>query len=66
MNNELNSVEDIDALLDKEFNLTESNAADGIEETDGNVDDEYLNNDDNQDLDNNISTENDDNENNSN
>ena len=66
MNNELNSVEDIDALLDKEFNLTESNAADGIEETDGNVDDEYLNNDDNQDLDNDISTENDDNENNSN
>lgn len=65
MNNELNSVEDIDALLDKEFNLTESDVADDIEETDGNVDDEDLNNDDNQDLDNDISTENDD-ENNSN
>lgn len=66
MNDELNSVEDIDALLDKEFNLTESNAADDIEETDGNVDDEDLNNDDNQDLDNDTSTENDDDENNSN
>lgn len=65
MNNELNSVEDIDALLDKEFNLTESDVADDIEETDGNVDDEDLNNDNNQDLDNDISTENDD-ENNSN
>ena len=41
MNNELNSVEDIDTMLDNEFNITDdANLDDNIEETDGNVEDQ--------------------------
>ncbi len=40
MNNELNSVEDIDAMLDNEFKITDEEYSENIEETDGNVEDE--------------------------
>ena len=38
MNNELNSVEDIDAMLDNEFKITDEEPSKDIQETDGNVD----------------------------
>lgn len=49
MNNELNTVEDIDALLDNEFKLNEEPDNTNIEETDGNEDNEELEVDENQD-----------------
>ena len=48
MNNELNSVEDIDAMLDNEFKITEEEPSADIEETDGNVEKEELDTDENQ------------------
>ena len=41
MNNELNTVEDIDAMLDSQFNITEEEPSADIEETDGNVENYY-------------------------
>ena len=49
MNNELNTVEDIDALLDNEFKLNEEPDNTNVEETDGNEDNELLEVDENQD-----------------
>ena len=40
MNNELNTVDDIDAMLDSQFNITDEqsdDSKDNVEETDGNV-----------------------------
>ena len=51
MNNELNTVEDIDALLDNEFKLNEEPDNTNVEETDGNEDNEELEVDENQDAD---------------
>lgn len=48
MNNELNSVEDIDAMLDNEFKITYEEDSENIEETDGNVEDQELDTDENQ------------------
>ena len=48
MNNELNSVEDIDAMLDNEFKITEEQPSENIEETDGNVEDQESETDENQ------------------
>lgn len=48
MNNELNSVEDIDAMLDNEFKINYEEASENIEETDGNVEDQELDTDENQ------------------
>lgn len=44
MNDELNTVEDIDNMLSNQFNLTEEQASEDIEETDGNVDSEETDN----------------------
>lgn len=51
MNNELNTVEDIDALLDSQFNLNDENNNIDNEETDGNEESEI---DENQETDENI------------
>lgn len=51
MNNELNTVEDIDALLDSQFNLNEESNSDDIEETDGNEDNEESDFEENQETD---------------
>ena len=48
MNNELNSVEDIDAMLDNEFKLIDEEPSKDIEETDGNVENQDLENDESQ------------------
>lgn len=48
MNNELNSVEDIDAMLDNEFKINYEEASENIEETDGNVEGQELDTDENQ------------------
>lgn len=48
MNNELNSVEDIDAMLDNEFKITEEQPSENTEETDGNVEDQESETDENQ------------------
>lgn len=48
MNNELNSVEDIDAMLDNEFKLTDEESSKDIEETNGNVENQDLENDESQ------------------
>jgi len=48
MNNELNSVEDIDVMLDNEFKLTDEEPSKDIEETDGNVENQDLENDESQ------------------
>ena len=48
MNNELNSVEDIDAMLANEFKLTDEQPSEDIEETDGNVEDQELEDDESQ------------------
>lgn len=48
MNNELNSVEDIDAMLDNEFKINYEEASEDIEETDGNVEGQELDTDENQ------------------
>lgn len=51
MNNELNTVEDIDALLNQEFKLDEDEPSIDNEETDGNVDDEEPEVDETEDID---------------
>lgn len=48
MNNELNSVEDIDTMLDNEFKLTDDQSSEDIEETDGNVEEQETEIDENQ------------------
>jgi len=48
MNNELNSVEDIDTMLDNEFKLTDDQPSEDIEETDGNVEEQETEIDENQ------------------
>ena len=48
MNNELNSVEDIDAMLDSQFNITDeepNDNAENTEETDGNVENQETSDD---------------------
>lgn len=64
MNNELNSVEDIDAMLDSQFNITEEQPSENIEETDGNVEEQET--DTNESQESNSSDETKDDENNSN
>lgn len=60
MNNELNTVDDIDAMLDSQFNLTDEQSSENIEETDGNEDSQELEDDENQDSSEDENTENDD------
>lgn len=51
MNNELNSVEDIDAMLDSQFNITDeepNDNAENIEGTDGNVENQETSDDESQ------------------
>lgn len=62
MNNELNSVEDIDAMLDSQFKLTEEEPSEDIEETDGNVEDEESDNDESQETDTELETKDDEKE----
>ena len=64
MNNELNSVEDIDAMLDSQFNITEEQPSENTEETDGNVEEQDT--DTNESQESNSSDETKDDENNSN
>lgn len=54
MNNELNTVEDIDAMLDSQFNITDEqsdNSNENIEETDGDVNSQETEEDENQNSD---------------
>ena len=51
MNNELNSVEDIDTMLDNEFKLTEEQPSENTEETDGNVEEQETETDESQESD---------------
>ena len=51
MHNELNSVEDIDAMLDDEFKLSDSDNSKDFEETNGNVENQESGDDENQELD---------------
>lgn len=63
MNNELNTVEDIDAMLDSQFNITDEQSDDSnanIEETDGNVTSQETEEDENQNSDEDESIKNDD------
>lgn len=62
MNNGLNSVEDIDAMLDNEFKLTDEKYSEDIEETDGNVEDEESEIDESQETETEDETKNDDEE----
>ena len=64
MNNELNSVEDIDAMLDSQFNITEEQPSENTEETDGNVEVQESEKDENHETE--IDEETKDDENNSN
>ena len=48
MNNELNSVEDIDTMLDNEFKLTDDQSSENVEETNGNVEEQEQESDENQ------------------
>lgn len=61
MNNELNSVEDIDTMLDNEFKLTDESDSENIEETDGNVEEQETEPDENQESESSDETKNDDN-----
>ena len=64
MNNELNTVEDIDAMLDSQFNITDEQSDtsnDNIEETDGNVEDQESETDENQETETDEETKDDDN-----
>ena len=65
MNNELNSVEDIDAMLDSQYNITDEEPSKDIEETDGNVENQEVESDENQETMEDNQNENDDNNNNS-
>lgn len=66
MNNELNSVEDIDAMLDNEFKITEEQPSENTEETDGNVEDQESETDENQETENDEETKDDENNSNEN
>lgn len=66
MNNELNSVEDIDAMLDNEFKITEEQPSENIEETDGNVEDQELDTDESQESETDEETKDDENNSNEN
>ena len=64
MNNELNTVEDIDAMLDSQFNITDEqsdDSKDNVEETDGNVENQESGTDENQEIDTDEETKDDDN-----
>lgn len=61
MNNELNSVEDIDTMLDNEFKITEEQPSENTEETDGNVEEQETENDENQESDSSDETKDDEN-----
>lgn len=63
MNNELNTVDDIDAMLDSQFNLTDEQSSENIEGTDGNEDNQDLENDENQNSSEDENIENDDDDN---
>ena len=60
MNNELNTVDDIDAMLDSQFNLTDEQSSENVEETDGNEDNQKLEDDENQNSSEDENIENDD------
>lgn len=66
MNNELNSVEDIDAMLDNEFKITEEQPSENIEETDGNVEYQELDTDESQESETDEETKDDENNSNEN
>lgn len=64
MNNELNTVEDIDAMLDSQFNITDEQSdgsKDNVEETDGNVENQESETDENQETETDEETKDDDN-----
>lgn len=61
MNNELNTVEDIDAMLDNQFNITDEESGIDVEETDGNVEDQESEIGENQETENDEETKDDDN-----
>lgn len=61
MNNELNSVEDIDTMLDNEFKITEEQPSENTEETDGNVEEQETEADENQESDSSDETKDDEN-----
>lgn len=61
MNNELNTVEDIDAMLDNQFNITDEEPGVDVEETDGNVEDQESEIGENQETENDEETKDDDN-----
>lgn len=61
MNNELNSVEDIDTMLDNEFKITEEQPSENTEETDGNVEEQETETDENQESDSSDETKDDEN-----
>lgn len=63
MNNELNNVEDIDAMLDKQFNITDEEPSVSVEETDGEVNNQELDENENLDSNEDENTNNDDVEN---
>lgn len=69
MNNELNTVEDIDAMLDSQFNITDEqsdDSNDNIEEADGNVEDQESEIDENQETETDEETKDDENNSNEN
>ena len=66
MNNELNSVEDIDAMLDNQFKITEEEPSENTEETDGNVEDQEPETDENQETETDEETKDDENNSNEN
>lgn len=61
MNNELNSVEDIDTMLDNEFKITEEQPSENTEETDGNVEEQEIETDESQESDSSDETKDDEN-----
>lgn len=61
MNNELNSVEDIDTMLDNEFKITEEQPSENTEETDGNVEEQETETDESQESDSSDETKDDEN-----
>ena len=66
MNNELNTVEDIDAMLDNQFKITEEEPSVDVEETDGNVEDQESETDENQETETDEETKDDENNSNEN
>lgn len=66
MNNELNTVEDIDAMLDNQFKITEEEPSVDVEETDGNVEDQEPETDENQETETDEETKDDENNSNEN